>query len=260
MKLLRHILAVLGPLAVLSGVLGMTGRLVDSRRELRAVSSSSAKYIGDFPQNLKQITELVKSTQRHLVVVADYPGYANYTDPKLFDEYWKEIKALAARSAPKVRIDVYFYNSATADCAQQLQFAQKRSPESADAWKTDPRFARYMTHRRIPENQQPRTSAALDQLLLKFDEDMIRQMQDLDIRVRRVSVLLPLFIWMKDEEEAVFSFYNLGDDVREVSLETRDAQLIQTLLALEKAISEGKVPGAPCVPEHVVTPQHPAVH
>src|SRR5258708_5256491 len=227
MKWLWHVLAVLGPLAVLSGVLGMTGRLVDSRRELRAVNSSSAKYIGDFPQNLKQITDLVKSTQRHLVVVADFPGYANYSDPKLFDEYWKQITLLAARSAPKVRIDVYFYDSATADCAQQLQFAQKRSPESPSAWRTDPRFARYMSHRGIPENQQPKTSAALDQLLLKFDEDLIRQMQDLDIRVRRVAVLLPLFIWMKDEEEAVFSFYNLGDAFREVSLETQDTQLIQ---------------------------------
>jgi hypothetical protein len=50
------------------------------------------------------------------------------------------------------------------------------------------------------------------------------------VRVHRtISITLPIFMWMRDGDEAIFSMYNLGDRAREVSLVTKDRSLITML-------------------------------
>ncbi len=56
--------------------------------EMKSIAlSMSTRFAGPFPENLKEIVDLISKANRHLKVMVDFPGYGQYSAPEMHLEY-----------------------------------------------------------------------------------------------------------------------------------------------------------------------------
>jgi hypothetical protein len=77
--------------------------------------------------------------------------------------------------------------------------------------------------------QQPKTMQDFYKLVDSEDKDFLPILKKYAVEVRETKDPLPVFLWLSDDRRAIFSFYNYGDNPREVSFQTNDPQLIAVL-------------------------------
>lgn len=192
----------------------------------RLSRAHATEYVGNFPANMTAINELLNDVTSTLVVAADVPAYGSFSNPTAYEEYKQNLRKLLTTNRT---VTYLIYDEATAERVTRAQFNVEWATFSASE-----KFSNWRKfHRKDPIPQN------LDEflnILKRINDELKSELLQLGATVKTVSSDLPVFLWVADDERAIFSFYNLkGREVTEVSFQTNDANLIQVLNELQKS-------------------------
>lgn len=246
----RIFISTFGPLFTVIGLLLAIYQVQQSRGQEKEISSIvdqstkqqelikdiagsiSTKYVGTFPDNMEAINKLISSTKRSLLIVVDVPAYGHFSNPMAHNDYRHDIEHLVTPIG-KTDVKIVCYTEAARRRNMEKQFRIKtieqiRQKESYkrffDYWKT--------------AKPQPSTKDEFYDLLTSENNELLTRLRALNVPIHETTNDLPVFIWLSDEREAIFSFYNYGDTPREVSFQTNDQKLINVLQEIAKEAME----------------------
>ena len=178
------------------------------------------QYVNTFPANMERITRLIAETKDKLTVVTDFCAYGHYSNPAGYKDYFSAIKKLADTN---IAVEMYLYDDPTYKKATVSQLGT-----DFEILRNKTAFARYFEAH--PNTPRPRSMKEFTALMDSEQGKCAQKLSEAGVRVSRtIGITLPIFMWVRDGDEAVFSMYNLGDRAREVSLVTRDKSLITLL-------------------------------
>jgi hypothetical protein len=200
----------------------------DSRRHSIAISkiakSMSTRYIGEFPKELDEITEVVVLAASELLIMADLADYASYSKPEASDKLLHGID-VARESGVSVRMLVY---SGT----PLLETLTSQFPE-ADFPKirTSAKFKRYFRDK-YPGIPEPTTNVDFLKVLQDKTDDVTKHLIQKGVEIGTLSEKVWLFFWLQDEVDAVFLFEDIGAEQHGLAFRTRDGKLLETFKAI----------------------------
>ncbi len=179
-------------------------------------------YAGTLPDNMREINKLIGRARRQLTILVDFPAYGSFSGPEQFLEYSRAIDSACTRG---VNVRLHTFEPGRARTAAAKQFED----ESFDGIKAKPTFKLWVDH--LHKGVPPANCTEFVEFLLKDDERFVNHLTGTSIVVERdVSSDPPVYIWVRDHEEAIFSFYNLrGGDSSEISFRTTNPELIKLL-------------------------------
>ncbi len=234
---LLHLIEIVG--AILSVVAMILAIITEGkvkriyRSAERIAESVSTKYVGKFPENMEDIIKLISSTRRYLTIVCDVPSYGHFSNPQGFVQYSQAIRnLLIPRIKPKISIITYSHEKRLENSANQFNKTYNEIINSDT-------YNNYFEYHKGSENIKPpkeKTKEAFCNWLEEKHCNFILDLYNTGVHVYESSVPLRAFVWISDDS-AIFSFYNYGTDVREVSFRTND----QTLIGILGEIAESTI-------------------
>jgi len=185
----------------------------------------STQPVGNFPANMDAIINVISGANERIRIMADLVAYGHFSDPDKSREY---LRALADKKL-KAEITLIVYDSDTSMKARKAQWKPDEFPQylKRNLRKFELFFERY--HPML--GGIPKDHTAFVEALGRDEQarrEEIRN-QGIDLHLIEGIQSLPFFLWLRDHHEAVFSFYNLDDTVREISFRTTDKALIDAL-------------------------------
>jgi hypothetical protein len=214
-------------------MLAATGFACWLARDARtAPRPSPTRFVGSFPGNLPAVNDLIARTQDRLVILTDYCGYGHYSSPKEYARYKSELVGLVAKGNV---VDLHVYGEELAAQQRANQFDLSNEQQRAAHFlnlRSRPNFNNYFAYHSAQGRNLARPANATE--FAEFMEarqlECIQEMRQAGVNVSRdVAETLPAFMWIRDDEEAIFSIYTLGSTAREASLSTSEKTLIAVL-------------------------------
>jgi hypothetical protein len=196
----------------------------DARRELDRLqgitSSIQTQYVGEFPVNLDEITDVINHAvdQGELDIMTDVPGYAIYSRNEKYQTYFNAL--IGAHHQKSVRIKMMIYDKDLGEKAFRIQFKlQDFQEEKKNGFRNF-----FKKHPPEPQNYEDFIRQITD-----LQNDAANQMCRNGIEVRRVpaSQKYLFFLWQTNKPEAVFAFRNEAERNREISFHSLDPKLIE---------------------------------
>lgn len=215
---------------ILEILLGLIALLVGAYHvyELRHVRKSiSTHYLGEFPEFLPNIREIVESARHDLVIACDFPGYGDFSDP---DNALKYLQALRVRqSDKKLRIEFTCLDERRRDEYMRSQFP---SSEWSNWKENEQQRAQVEEFLRLNgrSKERPQTLGELFAIMTEVDRDTLRQ-TFLNNEIQ-TSQHMPIYFWVADCRRAVFSIATPTEKGVEHAFLTSDHSLIKAVLEL----------------------------
>lgn len=192
---------------------------------LQAIRQSlSTRYLGLFPQYLAELAELVRQARQEIRILCDYPAYGCFSDAKAFLAYRR---AIEDKINDGVKVYLLCYNE-----EKRSQFNDEQFPQGGtewSAWKS-----KKENHARLePLFQDYRKLAGLTissvdeldetdfkKLVLAADRKMLDETLAKATNTTEIETFIPIFFWLIDGREAVFSIASLSGEVSEHGFRT----------------------------------------
>jgi hypothetical protein len=194
--------------------------------------AAATRFVGSFPANLPAVNELIAGTEDRLVILTDYCAYGHYSSPKEYARYKRELVGLVAKGIV-VDLHVYTDELAARQRANQFDFGDQEQLAAQFAnLSSKPAFASYFEyHRQQGRTVSRPTSVAEFAALMEAQQlQCVQEMTAAGVNVERdIGDILPAFMWIRDDEEAIFSVYTIGSASREASLSTSEKTLVGVL-------------------------------
>lgn len=206
---------------------------LDSRSQEKKINeiaqSMSTQFIGCFPINVDGITKVIAKAHSQISVLVDYVGYAQYSAPRAYARYKDALIQAAGRG---INIRILCYEPDLAQKDMLIQF-----PDSEEAFRDESSRERFKEYFRFERGvHRPKDMKGLRKILDEEEGIHTQELKNLGTTISFVSERPDFFLWLKDDEEAVFAFQNLayqdqdtGVTDRGFSLNTRDGHLIEPL-------------------------------
>lgn len=238
----RVFTTVVGPILTIVGlVLTIVGLMLAIYQYRQAVAQEdritqianaiSTKNIGPFPNNITYINDLIRGTKHSLWVMTDIPAYGQFSNPAGYSDYRGNMDKIAHPKSG-IELKLLVYNSERRSQAFADQF--KRIEDFKEFQKQD-RFKNYFDFwkktKPVPNNKKE-----LRAILEAEHLDLKCHLAKLGVELHETGTTLPLFVWVSDEKEAIFSFINYPENSSEVSFHTNDKELVNVLLKIVKGI------------------------
>jgi hypothetical protein len=210
-------------------------------------STVQTRAIGHFPENLRAIVDLIEHTNERLVIATDVASYGQLSNP---DECARYHAALVACAARYVSVEIIAYSGVRSDAERRWQFTDyvKKGDEGFHDLVGEERWTHFAKKNGIVN--------------VKNCDDVFKALVFADLKFRygisqtsTVKVFdlpnpvdtLPVFFWLRDGEEAIFSLFTVGENGREISFRTVDQSITDILGETFAALKDSKkaVPTAP---------------
>jgi hypothetical protein len=213
-----HIDDILAILAILYAAIQFIDARLQKRETNEIAKSMSTRFVGLFPKNLTHITEVLGRGSKYIYIMSDFADYGSYSSPFAFEEYLKKIKDALKEKIP---VRIMCYDKRRADDELKRQFPD----EAFEQEKRSRSFVRYFDIRCGLEKCE--SAAKLREILNDGQNDVIKQLKDAGAEFRFFPDSAEFFLWLEDDEEAVFAFKDTGRAQNEFSFRTLDATLIR---------------------------------
>jgi hypothetical protein len=119
----------------------LTNQIGEQAGKMESITlSMSTRFAGPFPENLKEIVDLISKAHRHLKVIVDFPGYGQYSAPAMQLDYRHKLEL--ARSHD-VAVQIICYNETLASQDRLDQFPDDLSRFNDRDMKRFEQFCRY---------------------------------------------------------------------------------------------------------------------
>lgn len=201
----------------------------------RVVSSVSTRYIGKFPENMAEIETLLSNSSKSLTIVADVIGYGVFSR----NDFYKKIHNILREkiNAAGIDVEILVYDDSTRMEAMREQF---RDVEWTDQLIQSnlPAFKKFVQERTWinakPDSTRVNSVSSKEELMLLISElnvDLIAELENItgEKNFKLLSERQDVFIWLSDQNKAIFSYLNYGFNDQEVSFYTQDKNFIGVL-------------------------------
>jgi hypothetical protein len=237
----------------------------------KILASTTTKYVGNFPDNITKITELIESTCGELDIMADVPGYGMYSNPRAFLEYKNAILSVSASSVaanlnspkclgkrletrarrlvhPKVHLLLFAPEDQEASVRGQFERNSFLSNLKKDA-DSRRQLEMFVDMNREPLKgvesttyiQRVQSGQAYDELIQYVVDSQRKHESDfhnqgIEIRYARQPAN-QLRMWIQDADDAAFSFDHQPEPggETEISFRTHDGTLLKTFKEIFQA-------------------------
>jgi hypothetical protein len=212
----------IGAVTTLALVFLVAGRTLEMQR------LGATRFVGVFPANMPAINDLITNTKDELVVACDFTNYGSFSYPRAYEEYQGHLHDLLGDGK---KVQILCYDKDTEEKARADQFAyspnDKGTTQAFLAFTQTPRWVAYF--KRYPAKTKPGDWQGFSKMMSESNADCKKEIRSRNGNIEEIDKKLPVFVWIRDGEEAIFSFYTSGSGSREMSFRTRDAQFIQVL-------------------------------
>jgi hypothetical protein len=216
----------------------------EQNKEIHEISHSlPTRYIGKFPDHLKEIIKLVECSQNKFCIMADCVDYGSFSDPEL---HRKMIRAIeTAKTERKVDVQILM-----CDDPQHLSRGSPFRPKWLAGWSVlyaDREFRQCLNeyYELNPEfdpykskiNEQEASKHYFQKMLMTHHAKIYSYLRKIHIPIydwpyeknlpEDEKVMTGLFFWMTDDTEAVFLLSHTGTTAPGLAFQTRDAKLIE---------------------------------
>lgn len=208
----------------------------ESERLLRKVEAlATTRHVGSFPENMDALISLLSSAKREIVILVDSAGYGHFSRHGAFEGY-RDVLRSKSRQGVKVSIAVYTKASWHRYIPPLFTSAKVEELKESGAGHWENLDDRY----RFSERSDARSEQ------IQTMEDLVRQLWQDEANYRGdlpgvradVDQKLPLFCWIVDGNEAIFSI--LVPSLREgFSVRTADGNILGLLERTVDAYSPG---------------------
>ncbi len=181
------------------------------------------KFVGRFPDNIKQITELIAKAQfeQSIKIIIDYPRYGEYSSPTLCEAYISAIEQARAKITEPTGVQIICYSQ---DLAAKTLHEQFPDDEVAFGQRDDSVWKRYFGHYR--GTREPKSFEGLREILLEHDNATLNHLGSLGVNWKFHKEPAAFFLWILDDREVIFTFNNMGVNDTGLSFLTRDKSLV----------------------------------
>jgi len=232
-------------LEVFSLIVGALGLAIGAYHlyELGHVQKAiSTQYLGQFPDFLPNVREIVNMARHDLIIACDFPGYGDFSDP---DNALKYLQAVRIRQADK-RLRVEF-TCLDADRRREALLVQFPASKWGN-WRGDSQQRVQVEEFLRLNGRDPANIRTLPQLFAAMDSidlDVLRQ--TFLGRANQTSEHMQIYFWIADCRRAVFSIASPGGTGIEHGFTTSDRSLIKALLELRsRYVQSGTTLRQPC--------------
>lgn len=201
-------------------------------------STIQTRAIGHFPENLRAIIDLVGRAKSSLVIACDVAAYGQLSNSEECQHYFA---ALVDRAARGVDVQMIAYSGARADAERRLQFATY----VADGATGLERLTQELRWQRFASRNKLAPVSSFDQLFqsllladLLFRRDLSSTGGVPLYELGDANRSLPAFFWLRDNEEAIFSLFTVGEKSREISFRTIDQSITDILQATFQSLRQ----------------------
>jgi|ERR1043166_530397 hypothetical protein len=211
------------------------------RRMQRVEEKMATQYLGEFPSFLRRVNNVIKNAQKHLVIVCDFPAYADFSAPAGSDDYFYEIR----KKRDIVELTIL-------DFAGRQRYLNMQFPvEIWEHWRGMPdlrkKVSPYLTrHAQSPDAVISRSD--LFRVMNERDDDILRDV--FGGKCNQSTIDIPIYLWVADCDEAVFSISAPNEEGLEHGFYTTDRSLIKALLDLRlryvTTVKEREALAKPC--------------
>lgn len=189
-------------------------------RSMRDIAGSmTTKFVGRFPDHMPEVIRLLESAEREVTILCDLLGYGHYSSP----EQCRRYRATILKLSGDVKFNIAIYSPKRAD-----QVAQEQLGKSFEKISSSRTYNRWLEFYGISPQDAPKN---IDEFYDRFKRNYDDQLQCFDmgsIEINQVDQkTIPVFFWIVDERDAVFSFPSLSIDPPEVAFKTSDRSLIE---------------------------------
>ncbi len=186
----------------------------------KIADSMSTSYIGEFPKNMDAIIKVTGAAAKKLDIMVDFAGYGNYSNPEAFNTYFRTL--LDPHRGKRITVRVLLYDEKAGRESRDRQLRQNFEKERGSEI-----FQRYF-HEEHVTFSLPQTYEQFSQDLTEIEKQYEQQLTEKGVEIRHTPQTLLFYVWLEDDEEAIFSFQNTEGGEREISFHTRDTALIRT--------------------------------
>jgi hypothetical protein len=204
--------------------ISLTNALNAANEKLTTIHEKSVTIaVARFPFNLNSLVELMDACKSELAIICDFIGYAMYSNPSGFGNYFESLRRAVERGV-KVRLLLYGLDTGRQAIGKQLPpgryLEDRESPLCSDYFQ--------QWH---PGSVCPSSYNEFRDTLLKDEEELMAKLHGVELKVTDHSLLT--FVWISDQTEAcVFSFRNDGNDEAGMTFRSRDEQIATNFRAV----------------------------
>ena len=199
------------------------------RHVTEMVGQISTRGIRPFPENLDNIIVMLRGAKDSVRVMVDFPGYGQYSAPERHTEYQAALKEAAQR--PAVKFQLVSYDDVLTTEESKAELKMTIPPSRKEERK---KFEAYLKANSILPGDAPKNFEQLHALLREHQEQNLAGLKAAvkhpdGLERRYLSERVPIFLWLVDNREAVFTFKNLERNEDAASIRTTDGPLIKNL-------------------------------
>ena len=198
-------------------------QFIDAKRqELKMTTialSMSTRFIGAFPKELKDLAALASKAERRIDIIVDFLGHGQYASPEGYSAYLREIENALGKN---VEIRMICYDRRLTEKERVEQF-----PDSAqfEGILDKRQFERYFEiYAGVP---RPTDNSGLRETLRLREQHNTEILVAKGLRMKFLSEPADFFMWLGDDQDAVFAFKNIWHKDRGLSFRTQDANLVR---------------------------------
>lgn len=197
-------------------------------------------YIGVFPSFLsRNILPCLEAAREQIYIACDYATYGSFSDYQSFNRY-KQL--LEEKYNNKVRVNILVLDEAAGEERTFRQFG--RSEEEWRSLHQDPIFTRHLNDFKSRTGVRPNTLRQFCDELHRLENSCIADFQEkMPNALREINASMPIYLWIADNNRAVFSIsksgrYSEEHGSEEHGFETKDPDLIKAIRYIWESYSK----------------------
>lgn len=226
---------VLGILGLLVGVVAIPYGAHKGRQQIRQMGEMrkglelaitdlkgevETHYLGDFPDFIPQIVEILGEATEEVKVFCDMPAYGVVSDPRGFRRYTRTIED---RTEEGVVVRMLHLDGPGQAATREIEFS--------DPWEKlskEERVINFLDKSRVKlDGGDPKNDFLA--LVEKRQANALKSFEEAGVDADQTDLIMPLYFWIVDGRKAVFALTEFSENAHEAGFWTRSEKLIRAM-------------------------------
>jgi hypothetical protein len=215
----------------------VTNKITEIANELDRIQESlSTRYIGTIKDYLPLVVDQIKTAEKSITILCDFPAYGYFTDN---DSYKKYRIAIRDRIDNAIKVSLMCLDK---NCrADSNRKVLSITEENWKGWKQNQEHGNWLHN--LGYNNEDIDKLRVEDFLADL-ESVDQEMLDIYCKgadLEDVNALIPFDFWIIDDRKAIFAFSTYSGDASQYGFLTLDEKLISALKDIKDRYHRKKV-------------------
>lgn len=202
--------------------------------------SLSTRYIGEFPDYIPEIVDLIENARKEVLIFCDFPAYGHFSNHATWLNYRH---AIELKSLNQVRLSLMCLTEGGRYKLNHEQFS--KAEQGWEEWKREQKV-RDQIHSLLQSHKCAKTidEISREEFVNLLEETNKQMLNGALARAETLEVdgYMPLYFWLVDKKEAIFAIPSFSGEHTEYGFSTSDPKLISAFVEMRERYYRGIVP------------------